>query len=85
MGEKKLGVRLVQCWDYGDVDVLECMSSKTIVPLRTLNSILVLDTYDRENLQVKDVKSISKGTSSALQPIVNNESAIASMMADGDQ
>ena len=82
---KKLGVRLVQCWDYGDVDVLECMSSKTIVPLRTLNSILVLDTYDRENLQVKDVKSISKCTSSALQPIVNNESAIASMMADGDQ
>ena len=65
--------------------MLECMTSNTIVPLRTLNSILVLDTYDRNDLQVNDVTSISKGESSALQPIVNSQYKVASMIADSDQ
>jgi hypothetical protein len=77
---KKLGVRLAQCWDCGDVDVLECMTSNTIVPLRTLNSMIVLGTCDRKDLQVNNVKSIAKGESSALQPIV-----ISSMMAGDSQ
>jgi hypothetical protein len=41
---KSFGCRLVQCYNDTDMDVLECMRTKTIVPLTTLNGILVVKT-----------------------------------------
>jgi hypothetical protein len=42
---KSFGCRLVQCYNDSDMDVIECMRTKTIVPLATKNGILVVRTY----------------------------------------
>ena len=42
---KSFGCRLVQCYNDTEMDVIECMRTKTIVPLATKNGILVVRTY----------------------------------------
>jgi hypothetical protein len=45
MGQQRLksfGVRLVQCFNHTDQDVLECMTSGVIIPLITHGGILVV-------------------------------------------
>ncbi len=67
---KRFNCRLVQCWNGSNDDVLECMTSGAVIPLKTGGEILVVDTVvSRYNVYEDICKIILEGTMSALFPI----------------
>jgi hypothetical protein len=81
MQMKKLGLRLVQCFENTDTDVLECRKTKMVIHLHEDNEILVCKTKPipkNHNLTQAFMDSIMRGDASPLVCLSNGSTTPAS-------
>jgi hypothetical protein len=83
MQMKKLGLRLVQCHNNTEQDVLECRFTKAVIPLHEDNEILVCNTKPNTHvLSQVYLDSIMRGETSALVPIPGSSPPESSTMVN---